>query len=108
MGSLAHWRLISTVLSHVGEEKVPQVDLAPSPKEVEVSESNSKAIEPGVDVVENFVDNTAAVDTRPATFPTEEQVKELLGTVTEELMETADSSILDEPKMVEERPSDVG
>ena len=96
------------MLSHVGEEKVPQVDLAPSPKEVEVSESNSKAIEPGVDVVENFVDNTAAVDTRPATFPTEEQVEELLGTATEELIETADSSILDEPKMVEERPSDVG
>ena len=108
VGSLAHWRLIRTVLSHVGEEKVPQVDLAPSPKEIEVSESNSKAVEPGVDVVENFVDNTAAVDTRPATFPTEEQVEELLGTATEELMETADSSILDEPKMVEERPSDVG
>ena len=107
MGSLAHWRLISTVLSHVGEEKVPQVDLAPSPKEVEVSESNPKAIEPSVDVVENFVDNTAAVDTRPATFPTEEQVEELLGTGTEELMETADSSILDEPKTVE-KPSDVG
>ena len=96
------------MLSHVGEEKVPQVDLVPSPKEVEVSESNSKAIEPGVDVVENFVDNTAAVDTRPATFPKEEQVEELLGTATEELMETDDSSILDEPKMVEERPSDVG
>ena len=108
VGSLVHWRLISTVLSHVGEEKVPQVDLVPSPKEVEVSESNSKAIEPGVDVVENFVDNTAAVDTRPATFHTEEQVEELLGTATQELMETADSSILDEPKMVEERPSDVG
>ena len=87
---------------------MPQVDLAPFPKEAEVSESNSKTVEPGVDVVENFVDNTAAVHTRPATFPTEEQVEELLGTATEELMETAESSILDEPKTVEERPSDVG
>ena len=35
-------------------------------------------------------------------------MEELLGTATEELMETADSSILDEPKTVEEKPSDVG
>ena len=65
------------MLSHIGDEKVPQVDLAPIPRQAEVSENNSKAVEPGVDVVENFVDNTAAVDTRPATFPTEEQVEEL-------------------------------
>ena len=48
------------------------------------------------------MDSTATVDTRPATFPTEEHAEKLLGPATGELMEIADPSILDEPETVVE------
>ena len=92
-------RKVTIILSGAPDENI--VLKKPAPQDQ--SEVVVKKVTPEKTIVvteEPRQQRKSAVDTRPATFPTEEQVEELLGTASDELTETADSSILDDQKQL--------